>query len=393
MGVVSTVAYRIGIVSDWFYPKIGGIQSHVDGLCRYLLKQKYYPIVIAQKNKKECKNNFPYPVYRVDGFVLPFFDFAPVGTYGHLQRVISYGLFDLIHSHHAFTPMSLYSIDIAYKYGIPSVLTAHSLGFWWRSRYIWKLFSEFLMGVRQYYKKVNRIIAVSNAVKDFMSYFANPEKIVVIPNAIHTSEYRLNVDKQDLRNELNIAPDEKVILFLGRLVFRKGVHILIDAFKKLNADPLTRLYIIGTGSMEATLRGMVSAFNLSNRVVFVGRVSHELKIKYLNAADFVVAPSIYGEAFGIVVIEALAAGKPVIATRVGGMKDILHHGEDGFFVPAADSNTLKDTMELLLKDEDLLKKMSKNALETAKRYDWEVVGKEILDLYNSLLMHNGHTIK
>ena len=386
------MTYKIGIVSDWFYPKIGGIQSHVDGLCRYLLKQKYYPVVIAQKNKKQCNNNFPYPVRRVDGFVLPFFDFAPVGTYGYLQRIITDDFFDLIHSHHAFTPMSLYSIDIAYRRGIPSVLTAHSLGFWWRSKYVWKLFSEFLMGVRHYYKKVNRIIAVSNAVRDFMSYFADPRKIIVIPNAIHTAEYRLGKDIQVLREELNIAPDEKVVLFLGRLVFRKGVHILIDAFKKLKANSLTRLYIIGTGSMESTLRGMVSAFNLTNRVVFVGNITHNLKIKYLNAADFVVVPSIYGEAFGIVVIEALAAGKPVIATRIGGMKDILHPEKDGLFVPAADSNALKNAIETLLEDETLLAQMSKNALETAKRYDWNVVGKEILSLYKSLLLHDGHTI-
>ena len=288
--------------------------------------------------------------------------------------------------------MSLYSIDIAYRRGIPSVLTAHSLGFWWRSKYVWKLFSEFLMGVRHYYKKVNRIIAVSNAVRDFMSYFADPRKIIVIPNAIHTAEYRLGKDIQVLREELNIAPDEKVVLFLGRLVFRKGVHILIDAFKKLKANSLTRLYIIGTGSMESTLRGMVSAFNLTNRVVFVGNITHNLKIKYLNAADFVVVPSIYGEAFGIVVIEALAAGKPVIATRIGGMKDILHPEKDGLFVPAADSNALKNAIETLLEDETLLAQMSKNALETAKRYDWNVVGKEILSLYKSLLLHDGHTI-
>ncbi|MCD6514107.1 MAG: glycosyltransferase family 4 protein [Candidatus Odinarchaeota archaeon] len=309
--------------------------------------------------------------------------------YSLLNDILRINSFDLIHAHHAFTPTSLFSIEIASKLKIPSVLTAHSLSYGYTNKKLWSIASKFMKPIKEYYTHVNKIIAVSNAVKDFMLLlYDDEEKITVIPNGINTKEYYPFIKRKELfRDELNLNHDEINFLFVGRLVLRKGLHILIEGFKILLKElPNVRLFIIGDGYLKYWLLQIISQNDLKNKVNYLGKLNDEEKKKYLVASDVLVVPSIDAEAFGIVTLEGFATATPVIGTRVGGLSEIIEHGRNGILVDPSNPYSLATAMYHLAIDDKLRKRLGKNGLQDAKKkYDWKVIIKKIIGVYDAIV--------
>jgi len=377
---------RIGLYSDWFYPKLGGVASHMDGLARYLIRLGHKPIVITSSLPYYDSNGgYPYKVLKIRSRVIPFFDIAPLGTYGKLLNIISDEYFDVIHGHHAFTPISLYSIEIASKRGIPSVLTAHSLAPMNGSlNRIWLAFSRFVFPLKRYFDKPNKIIAVSKAVRNFMLPLVDdPSKIVVIPNAISTDLYDLKRDSHELRKNLGLPLDSFIFLYVGRMVYRKGPIFLLRAFKRLLSKyKNVHLYYVGVGELASYITSSIKFMRFSDNVHYLGFVPRDKLIKLYNAVDAVIVPSLFGEAFGMVIIEAMASGKAVIATRVGGMQEIVEHGKTGYLCKAGDVDSLVNAMESLINNPELTKKFGTEGKRIAqKKYDWSVVSRQIINVY------------
>jgi len=238
------------------------------------------------------------------------------------------------------------------------------------------------MPLRQLLSNANVVISVSKAADKFISNFLkNTVKRLIIPNGVDVEKYK----------PLKKPPENPVVLFIGRLVHRKGVHMLLEAFRDVVSEiPEARLLIVGKGYMEPIVKTMVSVLNLKKNVVFKGLVSEEEKIHLLQNSMVVAVPSIYGESFGTVAVEAFATGTPVVAFKVGGLAEIVDHGVNGFLANVGDLRGFAEYLVTLLLDRKLRKKMSENArLKAEKVYSWKIVSRKIYRVYLTLRSEEG----
>ena len=378
---------KIALCSDWYYPKIGGIATHIKGLAKYLSRLGHEVQIITVRNFDENYKDEDGNVIRVNASTIPGIQILSPLNLKQVKKVILEEKFDIIHGHHAFTPISLYSISLASKYGIPTVLTAHSLGMGYQYGIVWKTLKPILYPVKKAFDKADKIIAVSEAVKQFMSHIvSHPEKIEVIPNGIDLEQFIYVPNGKKLREELDLPPDAPIALFVGRFSIRKGVHILIDAFKHVVKEiPDAQLLIAGKGFLKEYLKHKVKANRITENVKFLGCIFGEILAKFYAASDVFVCPSVFSEAFGIVILEAMASGRPVIATRVGGIPEIIDHEVNGLLIEPHDVKELSNAIIRLFSDDRERFEMGRNARKKVEDcYDWKKLIFDILNVYEGV---------
>lgn len=195
------------------------------------------------------------------------------------------------------------------------------------------------------------------------------EKCVVIPYGIDIALYDTTPYQPVLQRRLH-TPAAKKILFVGRLVYYKGVDVLLKAFAALPASAVCELFIAGTGAEEQDLRALAHTLRIAHRVHFLGRrMDAELRAAYADCDLFVLPSVANSEAFGIVQLEAMASGKPVINTALPtGVPQVSIHGETGLTVPPGDVEALANAIELLLRDEALCHRYGEAARQRVKAY-------------------------
>lgn len=197
---------------------------------------------------------------------------------------------------------------------------------------------------------------------------------IVLGNGVNTEKFSHNHQKNP----------NKLILFVGSLKSVKGVKYLIEAFHLLNKDiKNVKLTILGDGDQKKYLE-QKSGELLDQNIFFFGRASSEDIIKYMSMADLLVLPSL-SEGFPIVILEAFAAGLPVISTNVRGLPEIVEDGKNGFLVEPKNPQQLSKKILVLLKDENLRKKMSINNLKKVEGYSWDSVVSKLIEIYYSCL--------
>jgi len=176
--------------------------------------------------------------------------------------------------------------------------------------------------------------------------------------------------------------DEPFFLYVGRLVSKKGLFTLLLAFKSvLKEVPEAKLRIAGKGKLKTVLSSFAKALGIDKNVEFLGYVQDNLLNPLFSSADVFVLPSAFGESFGIVILEAMASGTPVIGTKVGGIEEILSNG-NGVLVPPSDPSALANAMISLINDADLQRKIVRRALESVReKYDWRCVAKKVMSVY------------
>ena len=176
------------------------------------------------------------------------------------------------------------------------------------------------------------------------------------------------------------------IVFMGRLEFRKGVNYLLKAFLELKSQmPDIRLLICGPGTrLRKRYENWVRKNRISD-VVFTGMLSFEDQPRYYRTADIFCAPATSSESFGLVLLEAMATGRPVVASNIEGYASVVTHGKDGLLVPPMDHHALAHALRTLLKDKELREQMGKKAIVTASNYSWEDVSRRVLAYYEKTL--------
>jgi len=226
-------------------------------------------------------------------------------------------------------------------------------------------------------------------------YGADPAKITIVPCGFNPKEF-YSLDKQKARAALNIDPNEKIILQLGRMVPRKGVDNVIRAVAKLKEfETPVRLIIVGgeadTPDPELTpeikrLQQIAAEENISDKVVFTGRRGRHILKYYYAASDIFVSTPWY-EPFGITPLEAMACGIPVIGANVGGIKYSVADNETGFLVPPHNPDVLAEKIVQLLLDETLYHTMQKNAIKRVhKFFTWSKVATKVHHLYEKVIL-------
>ena len=218
----------------------------------------------------------------------------------------------------------------------------------------------------------SEVIVNSNYMKnELQRLFGLPyEKINVVPNGVNLTLFNGIERDYDFRRRFAMD-NEKIILFIGRLVYEKGIQTLIAAMPKILANYHdSKLIIAGKGGMINELRAQVNSLGLGNKVYFTGYLGSKDVQKMYKCADVAVFPSTY-EPFGIVALEGMLSGTPVVTSDIGGLNEIVEHGVNGMKSYAGNPNSLADSILALLFNPELCKTVSKNAKEKVKaQYNW-----------------------
>ncbi len=248
---------------------------------------------------------------------------------------------------------------------------------------------------RQIVAQADRLIAANRAERRDLGHYydASPEKVAIVPCGVAVGTFK-PLQQDPAREILNLPAQGNILLFVGRLEPIKGVDVLLDAVAHLTCEECEgQLLIVGgdtDGEEAQRLQGIVEGLGLNRsqefgqRVRFLGPQEQSVLPYFYAAADVCVMPSFY-ESFGMVAIEAMACGRPVVASRAGGLQFTVQHERTGLLVPAGDSLALAEALERLLKDPSLRQKMGAAGVRVAHRYSWARVAEEMAGVYRSLL--------
>lgn len=288
-----------------------------------------------------------------------------------VSRLLAHREFDVLHLHEPFLGYIGASF-LRYADGL-KVGTFHT----WRKGVHWP-YRVFNPIVRNWDRMLHGRIAVSDSAAETANRYV-PGDYRVIPNGIYYDDFA-----QPMTPPEHLRDNRPTLLFVGRLEPRKGVPVLLEAFRNLKQEVRdARLIIAGEGRMKQEWMALADAMGLTD-VLFEGYVPREELPAYYHRADVFCSPSIENESFGITLLEAMAAGCPVIATRDNGSSTLGEHGGAGLIVEPGDAAGLSDAIEMLLSDRNLRGRMSDAARERARQFEWSVVAASILEYYAEL---------
>jgi len=305
--------------------------------------------------------------------------------------------YDLIHSHYWMSGLAAEALSDTWD--VPIVHMFHTLGEMKNRTAISEQEREGtyrLDGEKQVIARADRIIAATLAEQAQLQflYKASKRKITIIPPGVDTSHF-YPIPMDEARQYIGVDPENKLVLFVGRIEPLKGLDTLIKAIswhRNFHPGQVT-LAIIG-GDPEASSQEMSAEMAriqqlcddlcMGRMVVFLGKRAQDTLPYYYSAADVLVMPSHY-ESFGMVALEAMACGTPVIASQVGGLAFLVQDGETGYHVPDQDPEALCEKLLILLSDPQQRKTMGLHAAEYARDYAWANIATQMLEVYKSLV--------
>ena len=311
--------------------------------------------------------------------------------------------YDLIHTHYWMSGVA--GLELKRRWEAPLVHMFHTLG-QMKNRVAQspaEVEGDYrLRGERKILKAADRIIAATPAELAQLQwlYQADTQRIAVIPPGVDLSHfYPIPVD--EAKAFIGIPPEDRMVLFVGRIEPLKGLDVLIEAMGRFCQHSQVEqkqldLVIIGgepdvsqqvmTAEMSR-LQDMREKYGIKDMVTFLGKRAQDTLPYYYSAAETVVVPSHY-ESFGMVALEAMACGTPVVASQVGGLAFLVQDGVTGYSVPVGDPEALCCRLMSLLSDAELRTKMGHQAAQFARRYAWELIADQIMGVYKAVLEKN-----
>jgi phosphatidylinositol alpha-mannosyltransferase len=367
---------KIALVAPYDFAHPGGVTNHVSALDHEYTRIGHDVRIIAPASRtitdfgdRFIRIGRPYPIPSSESIVrVPIsLHLAPA-----IKKVMAKEKFDLVHLHEPFMPM-LCSAVLRFSDAV-NVGTFHAAE--GKPGYNWgKPISTWM--IRQRLHKLHGKIVVSQAALAYHSRYI-PGPFEVIPNGVDLERF-----SDDVTPFEQYLDGKKNILFLSRLEFRKGLNYLLNAFLLVKQEmPDVRLIVAGSGTrLRRRYERWVRKTGLENDVIFVGFVSEEDKPRYYRTADIFSVPATGRESQGLILLEAMAMGKPVVATSIPGYASVITHGEDGLLVPPRNYQELSQALLTLLNDEKLRQQMGANGKAKSNDYDWKVVSRKLLDFY------------
>ena len=366
---------KIALVSAFDYAVPGGVNNHIRELAAQFESWGHPVKVIAPCSAPQDVNdaNFipmgtPVPVPSRGSIARITFS---VWLHPRIKKLLHEESFDIIHLHEPFS--GYLPVDILWQSKAVNVATFHA----YPGSRLYRMGGTQL--ARPYFRKLHGLIAVSQpALSRIRRRF--PGDYQFIPNGIRVDDFGNGVAPLPQFQDGMIN-----LLFFGRLEKRKGLRYLLSAYGRLKWDwPNLRLLVVGRGKPDDESYRIMSERNLQD-VVLVGGVSDEEKARYFSSADIYCSPATGGESFGIVLLEAMAAGKPIVATSIDGYSSVITDGKEGLLVPPKDDEALADAIASLLKNPSLRVSLTTHGRQKAEEFRWERVAKRVMDYYLSCL--------
>ena len=364
---------KIGIVSPYGYPHPGGVNEHVRHAYEAMRRMGHDAWIITSKYGKEREDEGR--VIRLGtGYAFPANGSMGRVTLGwrfkqQARDLLAEHRFDILHFHEPFVPFL--SPTVLDRSDTINIATFHAFGGFSPSYWVGKWFAGRLND------KLHGRIAVSGAARHFISrYF--PGDYRIIPNGVDLDRFADAEPFEELRDgTINI-------LFVGRFEERKGLIHLLRAYHRLRKRHVdARLLIIGSGPRQREYRRFIGLRQIRD-VEFLGRVSDDAKARYFASADIFCAPATGQESFGIVLLEAMAAGVPIVASDIHGYKNVVQRGVQGLLVEPRNHRALAAALYRLSSDADLRHRMGEEGRAKAPEYSWDRVTEQIVDFYREI---------
>lgn len=371
---------KIALASPYDYAVPGGVNNHVSWLASNFSQMGHQVKIIASSSR-------PQQSYETDNLIVAGKAF-PVRSGGSVARInisprvfFSHRLknllgvekFDILHLHEPFCPTIPLTL-LKYSSHEVTVGTFHAFHGRHRAYTYWKPL------LKRWYEKLDGKIAVSEPAKDFVSHYF-PGNYTIIPNGVDVDHFSAAVAPLEQYHDGKLN-----ILFVGRMEKRKGLDYLLRAYQLLKLElPNSRLIIVGpsAGLRKKKYHNLVAKMRLQD-VVFAGYVPYDELARYYHAADIFCAPATGKESFGIVLLEAMAASKPIVASDIEGYAGVISHGVDGLLVPPRDERALALTLLHVLKDADLRQRLAAKGRAKAENHSWRRVAQQVMDYYQTL---------
>jgi glycosyltransferase involved in cell wall biosynthesis len=372
---------RILQVSPYFYPHVGGVESHVMDLSQELASRGHEVHVLTTNMGKmpERETMQDFDIIRLKPMSIVFK--TPIVP--RIQRMVSRMNADMVHSHSPPPLSSYYATKGCKTSHSPHVITYHCdveipsrLG---------KLVAGFYRRTYESYtvKRADKIIVTSG------SYHATSRTVWkyhpdIIPNTVDAGRFNPKNDGSKIREKHGIGPEEPTVLFVGRIVWHKGIEHLMEASRILRK---VKFLVVGSGENLKKYRAKAKTMGVEDRVIFTGRLSWSALPRYYAACDVFTLPSISRlEAFGIATLEAMATGKPVVVADIPGVREVIEDGKHGLIFDVMDAEDLAKKISILLNDPDMRKRMGdEGRKKVEEQFIISKVADQVEKVYEGLL--------
>jgi glycogen synthase len=384
------------LLLSWEYPPrvVGGLGRHVAALARALAAQGHEVHVVTRAHDDQLLPSDDW----VDGVrVVRVTDAPPVIGFGELipwvlafnnrvqsaaSRLLREQPYDVIHAHDWLVAYAAAGLKDAW--GIPVVATIHATEYGRHQGWLPGPMNKLIHQVEWWltYEARRVIVCSSYMRRQVEGIFELPaDKLDVVPNGVALRDFVAEPDEVAAARRTYVGPRTRLVVFAGRLEYEKGVQTLLAVLQRVrSAVGPTKLSVAGTGTYQEELQRQVKRLGLRRHVHFTGYLEdRELRLLYA-AADVAVAPSIY-EPFGLVAVEAMACGTPVVVSDTGGLREIVAGGAGLTFSPE-DEDELTDALVRVLRDRSLADLLVRRGLARVRsRYDWDAVGRRTVEVY------------
>jgi len=370
---------RLGLLTATFLPEIGGAQICVDQLARQFQQSGHEVTIIAPHAEGPGTGLIgDYPVVRYHRPLSQNGSYSSLKT--QLATLARRQQFDLLNVHLTY-PGGYVARWLACGTGLPFVITPHGGDIFYRSRF---------RSRPRIWNRIQNALSSADGVIALSSYFArliqeiapSQSKIARIPNGVNLQEYTAPVEWRD---DLASRCGPQYILALGRLVGRKGFDVAIRAFHQVRRQcPDWKLVFAGDGPDRLILEELAKTLGCADRVVFLGTITGRDKVALLQNCQYTIVPSVEEDNMPLVVLEAMACGRPVLGSQLGGIPDFVHPGKTGELATPGDVGQLARGMLRML-DSGFIQEEGAAARQLADQHDWSVISSHYLALFESIL--------
>lgn len=380
---------RVGMFINYYTPSKGGMETSVINLSNGL-KDAGHEVFIFAPNYPgwvETEKN----VFRYKSFSFTYDDYLyviPVPPLSKMEDVVRSLHLDVIHSHQPFS-LGWEATKFAKKLEIPIVLTYH-IKYEEYSHYVFlipKKISQKIIRwiVNRNCKKCDAIIAPSNAIKKLLFDEGIKKSVHIIPSGINIDQFAKDTGKrQDIRSKYDVKDNEVLLITASRVVPEKNIDFLVRSFAAIRkARKDAKLMIVGEGSFRDELDALVKELKLEDCVIFTGLLDKEGMIAHYQASDIFVFASLT-ETQGLVAVEAMAAGLPVVAVKASGIEDMIKSGQDGILTDNTEENFAANAIKLI-EDGELRRRMSASARLNADEFSIAPWVNKAVSLYKDLV--------
>ena len=373
---------RIIQVAPYFQPHIGGVESHVLEISRELIRRGHDLEVYTSQYSPELPEKEyidGIPVHRVKTLLNVF----TTPLFPKLRNELMGVSCDVVHVHVPPPFVEFFSARACNKTKVPLVMTYHC------DLELPNILGKFIVG---FYRRTfghYSLLFTDKIVVTTNTYAATSRSVwrfkpIVIPNAVNTKDFHPGVDASKIIKRHKLE-GKKVVLFVGRIKFHKGIEYFVSSAKFLGDD--TKYLIVGSGDFEPPIRDLIKSLDLEDKVILVGKVPQDELPLYYAACDLFVLPSLTRlEAFGIVGLEAMASGKPVIVSDIPGVREVITDGKEGYLTPPMEIKVMAEKIKRLLSDPGLCRKMGgRGRAKVVSRFDISKIVDDLEKVYRNAI--------